>query len=41
MDVEYTPRGVWASTMALHHHSGSGLPQNPENPPPTCTGVTR
>jgi hypothetical protein len=21
--------------------SGSGLPQNPENPPPTCTGVTR
>ena len=40
MDVEYTPRGVWASTMALHHHSGSGLPPNPPNPPLTCTGVT-
>ncbi len=30
MDVDCTLQGVWASTMALHHHSGSGLPQNPE-----------
>ncbi len=28
MDVDCTPQGVWASTMALHHHLGSGLPQN-------------
>ena len=40
MDVGSSLKPVVASTMTLQHHTGSGLPSKPQNPPPTCRGVS-